>query len=358
MRCELVTPESPRWDSILARTAHDFYHLPGYARLSARVQDGEARGLLVSDGRGDLLLPLVLRDIPGGGRDATSPYGYPGPLTVGSDPGFLADALRMAGAFLGDEGVVSLFVRFHPLLNPPPGGVETIVRHGDTIAIDLHLTEEESLRQTRRNHRVQIDRARKAGHRVILDAGPEHDESFRRLYRETMARLGASPFYFFDDRYFIELRAVLGDHLHLAIVEIERETAAAGLFVETQGIVQYHLSGTDERFRREVPTKLMFDEVRRWARERGHRWLHLGGGLGFSEDSLFRFKAGFSSRRCPFHSLRMILRPLEYDRLVTAAGGEAGTAPSAGFFPAYRRPEALARLSLASGRSHHPSEVA
>jgi hypothetical protein len=346
VKCELVPPGSPRWESVLGRAAHDFYHLPAYARLSARIEGGDPVALVMSDARGDVLLPLIIRPIPGGGSDATSPYGYPGPLTAGcDDPAFLADALREGARFLAHEGLVSLFVRFHPILNEVPDGIHATVRHGDTVTVDLRLPGDEALRQVRPNHRVQIARARRAGHRVIIDAGEEHEAVFRQLYRKTMRRLAAHPSYLFDDRYFADLRGALGRHLHLVVVQIGAEVAAAGLFVDTRGIVQYHLSGSDERFRRDGPTKLMIAEVGRWARERGDRWLHLGGGLGFSDDALFHFKAGFSKSRRPFHTLRVVLQDAEYERLVRAADFDAVPKASAGFFPAYRRSTAPAGRS-------------
>ena len=55
--------------------------------------------LSITDGRRTMLLPLVIRGIPGGGFDATSPYGYPGPVGTGTDdPAFLRVALVAGGA--------------------------------------------------------------------------------------------------------------------------------------------------------------------------------------------------------------------------------------------------------------------
>jgi len=69
--------------------------------------------------------------------------------------------------------------------------------------------------------------------------------------------------------------------------------------------VQYHLSATPDGEVRSGGAKVILDEVTKWARERGSRWLHLGGGLGGSEDDpLFRFKAGFSKIRLPFKVAR------------------------------------------------------
>jgi hypothetical protein len=82
--------------------------------------------------------------------------------------------------------------------------------------------------------------------------------------------------------------------------------------------------------------------VRRWGRERGDRVLHLGGGRGGREDSLFAFKSRFSKRRHPFYTGRWILDPQAYrelvagrQRLLERSGRRvAGT----GWFPLYRAP--------------------
>ena len=185
-------PDDPIWTSILAETAHDFYHLPAYTQLAAVHERGEPQALLVEAGARRLLLPLVVRQIPGSDQDATSAYGHPGPVVTGTlDAGFLSEALAAGVDHLRDEGFVSLFVRLHPILNEePPRGVGTLIRHGDTVAMDLSLSPEELWSQTRRNHRQQnsagarrgICRARGPG--VGTDRGlqvgvPRHDAASR-----------------------------------------------------------------------------------------------------------------------------------------------------------------------------------
>ena len=146
----------------------------------------------------------------------------------------------------------------------------------------------------------------------------EHLESFMRMYRATMTRHSADPFYFFEDAYFAALREALEDCLHLCVVEKDGAVAAAGLFVETNGVVQYHLSGTDEAYSGVQPTKLMIHFVEGWAKERGNRVLHLGGGVGGDDDLLLWFKAGFSPVRHTYATLRIVIDEAEYGRLVAA----------------------------------------
>ncbi len=340
MRAELIGPHDDRWTSFLERVEHDFYHLPKYVEVSARQDHGEPRAMLVEDGDRQLLLPLIVRPIQGSAAlDATSPYGYPGTLlTRTDDRAFERDALLAAAASLADLGVVSVFVRLHPLLNAdPPRDVGTVVTHGQTVTVDLRLPPETLWSQTRRNHRQQIMQAIRAGFTPSVDERWAHFEGFKRLYRNTMEHRAASAYYFFDDAYFDGLRAALDGRIHLAVVTLDGEVAAAGLFVETRGLVQMHLTGHDDRFSAFQPMKLLFHHVREWTRQRGDRLLHLGGGRGGCDDSLYHFKAGFSPLRQPFCSLRMVTRDLEYRVLVTRAQKELNPADLSGSFPLYRR---------------------
>jgi hypothetical protein len=336
----LLDVDAPEWGTVLRGARHDFYHLPAYMALCAKQEGGRPHALYVTEDGRALLLPLVIRPIPGGGFDATSPYGYPGPVGIGTDdPAFLRIALVAGVQVLREAGIVSAFVRLHPLLNAsPPAGIGTLVQHGETVSIDLALPTEELWAQTRLNHRRDITRAVRLGCVARMDEDWRHLESFKELYRATMARLSADPFYFFEDAYFDHLRGALGDSLHLCVVEREDAIAAAGLFVETGGIVQYHLSGTGDAFRMVQPTKLMMHFVRSWAKDRGNRVLHLGGGVGADNDSLLQFKAGFSPLRHSFSTLRMVIDETEYGRLVEARHPLLDPVASSGFFPLYRQP--------------------
>ncbi len=339
MKAELLDVDAVEWASFLRASGHDFYHLPAYVALCAAHENGEPCALYVADGTRRMLLPLIIRRIPGGGFDATSPYGYPGPLVNGaSDQTFLRPALVAGASALRAERVVSAFVRLHPLLNASsPEGIGTLVQHGETVSVDLSLSADTLWAQTRLNHRRDITRALRLGYVARMDEDWAHYDTFKDLYRRTMDRRSAAPFYLFDDRYWNGLRDALGGRIHLCVVEKDGAIAAAGLFVETNGLVQYHLSGTVDGSSKAQPTKLMIQFVRSWAKERGDLCLHLGGGVGAGSDSLMRFKLGFSTVRHPFRTLRIVLDEPEYRRLVSAHDPLLDPDVRDGFFPLYRR---------------------
>lgn len=339
MKALLLDVNAPQWTSLLPETPYDFYHLPAYVALCAAYEQGEARALYVEDGRRKMLLPLIVRNIAGSDRrDATSPYGYPGPIGRGTDdPGFLSGALIAGIAALRTAGIVSIFVRLHPLLNVSlPDGAGEVVRQGLTVDVDLSLPGATLWAQMRQNHRRDIKKAAQRGLVARIDQDFEQYSAFKRLYRVTMDRRSAGNEYFFGDEYFDGLRRALGARLNLCVVERDETVAAAGLFVEASGIVQFHLAGTDAAFTRAEPTKLMIQFVTGWARERGNRHFHLGGGVGCRDDSLLHFKLGFSPRRQPFHTLRAVIDEPEYRRLVKAHDPSLDPGMLEGYFPAYR----------------------
>ena len=318
-----------------SRHTTDFYHLPAYVAACATYEHGAGRALYVEDGSARFLLPLIIRDIPDSDRrDAMSPYGYPGPLVSGTrDPGFLSTAMATGLAALAMDGIVSVFVRLHPLLNgEPPIGVGEVVLHGETVSIDLSLPPAMRRAQLRNNHRRDISRARRNGLAAREDVDWTRFDEFKRIYRDTMELRAAHRYYFFADEYFDGLRDALQGRLHLLLVEQDEAVAATGLFVETDGIVQYHLGGTERTLATFEPAKLLLDYAADWAVQRGNSILHLGGGVGGANDSLFHYKAGFSRLRHPYRTMRSVLDHREYDRLSAArAPGQAGD-----FFPRYR----------------------
>ena len=351
MRAEILTSSDSRWGAFLLSNPHDFYHLPGYVELCAQQEQGEAAAFWAEEGAFAMLAPFVLRRLPDSLdqdsvlRDAAAPYGYPTPLLQGDPPEAVVTAFLKAFMEVGSAaGIVSAFFRFHPLLEVPPGPFRafgTLLEHGETVYVDLTLPPEELSRQTRVNHRADVRRLAGEGFRVEVDEWGRLGD-FIRIYEETMRFRSAEEFYFFEPGYFEALHQCMGDHLHLCtVVAPGGESAAAGLFTCVDGLVEFHLSGTADAYRRAGPTKMMLVHMRDWAKSRGNRLMHLGGGVGCHADSLAFFKQGFSRLRSRFSTFRMVLKPESYRRLVRRRCWGEVLLPAAeptDFFPAYRRP--------------------
>ena len=388
----LQPEQQAQWMDVLAQSfQYDVYHLPGYHALAEERDEGQAHLWLYTEGNYFVAIPLLLRSIgsvetrrvsarPGlrqragenpsglaepigeGWLDATSVYGYPGPVASHSDvPASVVRNFQTALCeTLKEWKIVTVFSRLHPLI-PQCGllsGLGECVPMGQTVSIDLSLSVEMQRQQYRTNHKRDINRARREGVTCVHDDDWKYFDTFIDIYYETMRRTGASDDYFFDRTYFIRLRELLGNHLHLFVAlgpatEGSIGSASLGtpkeglvlsgaLFTVCDSIIQYHLGGTDSRYLYLGPSKLIFDTVRMWGAELGAEMLHLGGGVGSREDSLFRFKAGFSNLRCQFQVWKMVVNEQVYQQLLEqkrAWNQAAGLAAvDDNYFPAYRCP--------------------
>ena len=359
------TAEDDEWLAILRRTSqHDFYFRPGYHRLAEERGEGNARLFVYEQSGYTIALPLLVRRIDDvselsshseSWQDASSVYGYAGP--VASSAAIPASVVRRFHETLTDAlhelRVVSLFSRLHPLLAQQhlvSGAGECRVG-GQTISIDLTLTEEAQRAQYRGNIRSRINQLRRSGYTCSVDREKQHLREFVSIYYETMHRVRAQHGYFFEEDYFFGLAEQLGETLQLFLVRApNEEIVGGGLFTLCDGIVQYHLGGTRTAALKASPTALLFDQVRIWAQQQGAQLLHLGGGVGGVGDSLFQYKAGFSQRRHTFATWRWIIAPEVYARLTEARERWAGQAnldlAASDYFPAYRA-AARARPMLA-----------
>jgi hypothetical protein len=350
---EFIDTDDKRWRDFLKITPHDFYHLPEYVSLEAAQEGGAATAFYAEHGAAKLLVPLLLRGLPPllgapvEWRDAVNPYGYPSPLFVPDGESEQSEEMQFEilwQAFCdvaAAQNIVSVFLRLHPLLPLPPPPLEKqgqLLGHGQTIFLDGSTPGAQAFAEYSKGLRYDIRRLQSAGFTVVLDDW-NYYQQFIEIYHATMQRLNADEMYYFSKDYFARLRAALGERLHLAIALSPNGEVAAGTLITTScGIVQYHLAATADEYRRYSPAKLLVHWVRDWAHERGEKQFHLGGGLGGREDSLFRFKAGFSTLRADFFTYRLILDSAKYQHLVALWQRAGGRSEDGGdFFPAYRR---------------------
>ncbi|MDR3562967.1 MAG: GNAT family N-acetyltransferase [Negativicutes bacterium] len=351
MQMELLSTQDKRWREMLAGLRHDVYHLPEYCSLCAGHEGGVPAAVYATDDAGNkFLLPIIIRPVPFGAIgqplfDATSPFGYPGPLVKLTDSGeaWLKALGSLLKDFLRNNKIISLFCRLHPILDVPRQSFElpgTVVQHGETVSLDLSVTDAEGFSQMSRCHRREINKARDRGYLFVVDETWRYLDEFTRIYAETMRRCDAEPFYYFSRDYFSHLRDIAGFGVQLCVLLIGDRVAAAAVVSEIHGIVQGHQSATANECVSHNPTVALYDFIGKWARQRGNRLFHLGSGVGGKRDSLFDFKAKFSRLRHPLCTWRLITDETVYSKLVKQWERRTGSFPDGedGFFPAYRKP--------------------
>ena len=343
-----IAPSDSRWREVLACTRHDVYHLPEYLTLCGRYENGEPVGFYAEDGESACLIPLLVKqftgsiEMPSAWCDVVSPSGYPCPLyTEPPDANRVSMYLRAFHDVCDEIEACSIFVRLHPFLDAPAGSAPrtVYVHQGETASIDLTVSEDEMWRQTRHGHRSDIRRLEKLKFTIVMDDWTLYGD-FVRMYQETMLRIGADPIYQFGEEYFQDLKRAIGTQLHLCCVKSPDGCLAGGALLTTVGdIMQYHLSGTDAKYHRLGPTKLMLHFVRTWGKRRGYSALHLGGGVSARKDSLLDFKTGFSPHRHVFKTLRMVVNERRYAAVTLRAARPLNLSGDldATYFPTYHR---------------------
>lgn len=343
-----ISPRDPRWRAFLRRVRHDVYHLPEYLIFAGKHEEGLPLAFFAAREESSLLIPLLVRklprrlDAPFRWCDLTSPYGYPAPLVSrGSDPKHLHAFLGRFRVLARKIGAVTAFLRFHPLLDFPLEALRShgdLVRHGETVFIDLSKPEALHLKEMRRNHREGLQRLEALGFVAVMDDW-SYWKGFIAAYRQTMNRRNAAQGYCYTEAYFNDFRAMMGEGLHLCtVLSPTGELAAAGLVTSRCGLVEIHLAATADDYLRSAPSKMMFEAVRTWARANKEDMVHLGGGVGCRNDSLLRFKSGFSKERAVFFTFRMVFDEERHASLLRRweeGGGTMGDDPL--FFPRYRR---------------------
>ena len=342
MVAEFIATDDPRWADVLIRLEHDVYDLPRYIEMCSEYEHAKPAAFYSCEGDCYCLIPLLLRRLPchlgapSEWCDASSPYGYSSALFCG-DALWYGKAMEAFTKTCRANNIISVFIRLNPLIDFPADetavpGERTL--HGRTVGVDLTLSEEEIRKQARQNHRVNISRLRREKFTTTVDDWSRYSQ-FIKVYDETMDRLNADSYYRFGVRYFERLKEALNEKLHLlSVISPDGQMAAGKLLTEVNGIVQYHLGGTATQYRGLAPAKLAVDAAIWWAKERGNRILHLGGGVGGREDELFRFKQGFSERTFQFETWRIVTDSVKYAQVARAGAWATSDSPS--FFPSYR----------------------
>ena len=326
-----------RWQEVLASVeTFDFYHTYDYHMLSKKEDETPVLAVYQQDNQ-TVALPLMTRPIPGTDLfDATSVYGYAGPLMSQPDGDFDKQGFgKLLREYFAESNIISVFSRLNPYIPHQSdilnglGAVKTI---GKVVNIDLTKTLDEQRSQYRRDTRSRVNKARRMC--SVRKAETEADvEIFVDIYIETMQKLNADDAYFFDRKYFFDFLSCDGfdTDILLAIDNETGEVAAGSMFVMTNNIIQYHLSGTRTEYMKIAPSRLLLDEMRILGTEKGYHYFNLGGGYQSKEDALFNFKSSFSEDIRNFQIWTFITDEEVYEDLSRKAG-----VADTDFFPAYR----------------------
>ncbi|QHK20123.1 GNAT family N-acetyltransferase [Pseudarthrobacter psychrotolerans] len=331
--------DDAEWDAHIARLGStDTYSCAAYHRASALLEPEGTRPILLAfgDEAGEVALPLLMRPLPDGeGWDATSAYGYGGPVGRG------APDLTAFGAALdewaGEHGVVSTFLRLNPLLGNgrlvPP--MAELVDVASTVRWDLSPGRD--LRQgLHSDQRRSVRKAERAGLTITVTPRPADLEQVRDLYAATMLRQQAADFFYFPGTYWQSL--LTDDPLLIPLLvegRLEGRLVSALLCFVSDRWLHAHVSAGDDMARAIGASAACYLAAAEWGQAHALTDFHLGGGVGGSTTSpLYAFKQRFDPGSQPgrFQVAKFVHDRNRYRHL-------AGTDATDGFFPPWRRPQ-------------------
>ena len=153
-------------------------------------------------------LPLIFRKISGTDYyDATSVYGYAGPIEKRGSYFEQSAFKNELHQFLFKHKVISVFSRLHPYIDGQSHTLKDlgeICFHNLVVNIDLTQTLDEQRSRFNKRLKTYINKARRECS-VIEATTTQHIQEFAAMYNENMLRVGAEKTYFFDEQYFIDL---------------------------------------------------------------------------------------------------------------------------------------------------------
>lgn len=347
-----TTSESDQWNAALDDIGeYDFCHMAAFHRLAELRGEGEAVMPVYREGDHIIAFPLLFRDIniPAAEhfgeklRDATCVYGLTGPLASSTNipERVIKNFQQHLDDFFEQNQIISVFSRIHPLINHShllSGYGETIER-GILLAIDTTPPPDVQYKRYRRNHKKHIEQSKEMGF-TCEKVGIEHLNNFIDIYYETMDRVNAEKFYYFDRQYFNFMMREMSDTTHLFICRDKETIISAVLCTECKGIMQLYLGGTINDYVHLSPTKFLYNAAREWGNEIGVKAIQMGGGTNASrDDNLYNFKMGFGCEEHVYSTWRHIVNPETYDSLCSIACSQAGIKPESSYFPIYRHPD-------------------
>jgi len=202
--------------------------------------------------------------------DAATPYGYGGFLIEGNVTDESLRTLEKEYSELClNEGIISEFVRFHPVINNSGtvSSIYDILELGRTVTIELDSREKvwEGFAGNKRN---RVRKAKKSGVEIFWGRSPKLFDTFIPMYNETMDNDGASGYYYFKKDFYNSILEDLKYNSLIFYAVFEDRIISMSIILFANKQMHYHLSATDREYRNLAPTNLLLYEAACWGIEK------------------------------------------------------------------------------------------
>ncbi len=313
------------WDSILDSfpdAKKDVYFTYKYCSLYEN-EENKALCIICSEDENTMLMPFIRGEI-NHYYDFETSYGYGGPIANTDNAEWCQMAYKGIHKFLKKQNYICGFTRFHPLVRNAEWLIEDsdsvsntirVLYDRQTISIDTSVCEEDIWsKQITSKNRNMIRKAEKNHLKYKAEYDFASYDEFIHLYTDTMKRLSADDFYFFDKVYFDRLKENLKGNSFLGTVRKDGKLICAAIFMYSKLYGHYHLEGSNHDFSGFGANNLLLWKTACEMHKLGVKKFHLGGGTSSSpDDSLYKFKKAFSSNEKQFYIGKEIINSEIYN---------------------------------------------
>jgi hypothetical protein len=317
------------WNDCLHKlpdSRQDIYFTPSYYRLYEELGDGIAKCIIFTEGDNLAIYPVLLNSInklgyvtDGEYYDLQGAYGYNGILFSSDDRQFVKQFFVAFADFCVENNVVAEFMRLHPLINNHVLCEKYVSAIKDRETVVINLEKDYWNCEYSSNNRNMIRKALKSGYQIqILDQPTEKDiKAFVDIYYCSMNMINADKYYYFPQKYFINMFRYFNNHVFLFnVIDPEYGIVCSAVFMQYGNYFHYHLSGRNRNADNSANNYLL-NKAAEFAKENGASKFHLGGGRSSADnDSLLLFKKNFSKQTIPFYLSKRVLNETVYSDIV------------------------------------------
>lgn len=299
----------------------DIYFTPEYYELYEQNGDGKACCFVFESGNELSLYPFLKNNIKTLGYDLSDEYydiqgayGYNGVISSTYDESFIKSFYKAFNEYCQGDNIIAEFTRFHPIMQNYKFAQlnMTIYLNRKTVLINL----DRSLEHIQENYsgmcRRAIKKAIKSNVSVTSHSKNFNRKEFMNLYIKNMERVRAIPYLYFNEKYFnnlLKLKNIIQFCAHY-----NDNIIASTICMFSHDYFHYHLGASSADFQILRPNNILFDEMIKYAKNFGFKYMHLGGGITTKgNDSLFNFKSNFSRSYKNFHIGTKIYNKNIYD---------------------------------------------
>lgn len=319
---KIIEIDDPNWDIYIQKLPlemQDIYFTQSYYKMCEFSEQGDAKMAVLEQGDEIIVYPFILREITGYQLDDTyydieTGYGYGGPTGNIHNEALRERFETEFLAYCKEQRVVCEFVRFHPLLQNENAFTQDmqVLQNRKTVSVDLTLDLEDMQKnQLKLDKWQRVKKAKRNGLEIVFQ---KNFDVFRNVYEATMNKVSADTYYYFNDEYYNHLQNNNAIYCYVKYGEI---IIASSVFMEYSNRLHHHLTGSLKEYLQFAPNHFILWESICYAKENGFTTLHLGGGrTNEDDDSLFKFKKGFSKQIHNFYIGKRVLNQEIYEQLI------------------------------------------